>query len=81
MITENNITITDLQDANLLDKILQKDNLNNAYKRVKSNKGAHGVDKMSIDELLMFLRNNQANLIRQIRDGKYTPTRLINNNL
>lgn len=72
-ITENNITITDLQDANLLDKILQKDNLNNAYKRVKSNKGAHGVDKMSIDELLMFLRNNQANLIRQIRDGKYKP--------
>ena len=72
-ITENNNTITDFQDTELLEKILQKDNLNNAYKRVKSNKGACGVDKMSIDELLMFLRNNQATIIQQIRDGKYKP--------
>ena len=31
------------------------------------------MDKMSIDELLMFLRNNQATIIQQIRDGKYKP--------
>ena len=72
-ITENNHVIADYQDTGLLEQILQKDNLNKAYKKVKSNKGAGGVDKMSVDELLTYLRNNKENLIEQIRDGKYKP--------
>ena len=32
-----------------LDKILDRENLNNAYKRVKQNKGAAGVNKMTIE--------------------------------
>ena len=40
---------------------------------MKSNKGAGSVDGMSIDELLPFLRNNQMQLIQQLRDGKYKP--------
>jgi len=35
-IAENNHIITDLQAENLLERILQKDNLNKAYKKVKS---------------------------------------------
>ncbi|MDF2821893.1 MAG: ltrA [Clostridiales bacterium] len=72
-IAENNRTITDFQTDNLMELILHKDNLNNAYKKVKSNKGAGGVDGMSVDELLTFLRDNQKQLIQKIKDGKYKP--------
>ena len=40
-ITENNITNADRIESGLLEEILSTDNLNKAYKRVKSNKGAH----------------------------------------
>lgn len=72
-IAENNRIITDFQTDRLLEKILQPTNLNNAYKKVKSNKGAGGVDGMNVDELLPFLRDNQVQLIRQLKDGKYKP--------
>ena len=72
-IAENNVIITDFQTDNLMEQILHKDNLNKAYKKVKSNKGAGGVDGMSVDELLGFLRDNQKQLIQQIKDGKYKP--------
>ena len=58
-ISENNAINTDFQTTGLLERILGRDNLNNAYKRVKSNKGAGGVDGMSVDELLAFLRENR----------------------
>ena len=69
----NNRIITDFQTDGLLEKILQPANLNHAYKKVKSNKGAGGVDGMSVDELLPFLRDNQVQLIQQLKDGKYRP--------
>lgn len=72
-ITENNNTITNFQTDNLLEGILHRDNLNKAYKKVKSNKGAGGVDGMNVDELLSFLRNNREQLIQRIKEGKYKP--------
>ena len=72
-ITENNDIITDFQTDELLEQILQPDNLNKAYKKVKSNKGAGGVDGMSVDELLTFLKDNQKLLVQKLKDGKYKP--------
>ena len=72
-ITENNDIITDFQTDKLLEKILSNDNLNQAFKKVKSNKGAGGIDGMNIDELLLFLRNNGKYLKQQLMDGKYKP--------
>lgn len=72
-IAENNHLITDFQEAELLEKILERNNLNKAYKKVKSNKGSGGIDKMSVDELLTFLKDNKTALIKQIREGKYKP--------
>lgn len=69
----SNHTITDFQTDGLLEKILQPTNLNDAYKKVKSNKDAGGVDGMSVDELLPFLRDNQLQLIQQLKEGKYKP--------
>ena len=42
--------------ADLLEKVLERDNLNKAYKRVKANKGACGVDGMTVDEALDFFK-------------------------
>lgn len=72
-ITENNDIITDFQTDKLMEKILSNDNLNQAYKKVKSNKGAGGVDGMNVDELLSFLRDNGMQLKQQLMDGKYKP--------
>ncbi len=72
-ITERNCIITDLQADDLLERILARDNLNEAYKKVKSNKGAGGIDGMSVDELLPYLKENKAQLLKRIREGKYKP--------
>ncbi len=72
-ITENNDIITDFQTDKLLEKILSNDNLNQAFKKVRSNKGAGGVDGMKVDELLSFLKNNGKQLKQQIMEGKYKP--------
>ena len=73
-ITENNNIITDFWTDNLLELILRKDNLNKAYKKVKSNKGKGGIDGMQVDGLLPYLKENQSEIIREIREGKYKPT-------
>jgi group II intron reverse transcriptase/maturase len=72
-ITENNSANTALGADSLLERILDRNNLNVAYKRVKSNKGAGGVDRMSVDELLPYLKENRERLVEQIRIGKYKP--------
>ena len=71
--TEKSGVITDYWTNNLLELILRKDNLNMAYKQVKSNKGSGGIDGMQVDELLPYLRENQETLIQELRDGKYKP--------
>ncbi len=72
-IVENTDIITDLQTAGLMEEILQRDNLNKAYKKVKSNKGSSGVDGMDVEELLTYLRKHGKELNQQILDGKYKP--------
>ncbi|MCR3761931.1 group II intron reverse transcriptase/maturase [Clostridium felsineum] len=62
-----------LYDNNLLEKILDRQNMNFAYKRVKSNKGSHGVDGMKVDELLQYLKQNGKTLIASIFNGIYSP--------
>ena len=71
--TENDITNTNKRTERLLELILTKDNLNRAYKQVKRNKGAGGIDGMQVDELLPYLRENREELVQAIRDGKYRP--------
>jgi len=63
----------DSAQPELLERILDKDNLNRAYKRVKANKGAPGMDGMTIEAALPYLRENQNELVGKICRGKYTP--------
>ena len=57
----------------LLERILDRDNLNNAYRRVKANKGAPGVDGMTVEEALPWLKEHGRELTESIRQGKYKP--------
>jgi len=73
-ITENNLTTNDYRLGNgLLEHILSSANLNSAYKQVKRNKGAGGVDKMEVESLKDYLVNNKDRLIQSIQQGKYRP--------
>ena len=59
--------------TDLLERILNRENLNRAYKRVKANKGAPGIDGMTVEDALPWLREHREELLEQIRSGKYKP--------
>lgn len=61
------------RSQNLLEAILHRDNLNRAYKRVKANKGAPGVDGMSVEEALPWLKEHGKEMTEEMRSGKYKP--------
>ena len=64
----------DSAEPELLEAILDRQNMNKAYKRVKANKGAPGIDGMTIEEALPYLRKHKNELIGRILRGKYTPS-------
>jgi len=57
----------------LMEEVCQLDNLNQAYRRVKANKGAPGVDGMTIDELPTWFAAHEQEILAAIRDGTYEP--------
>ena len=71
--TEVGIVEVPFDKEHLLEVILSPDNLNKAYKAVVRNKGCGGVDKMSCEELLPWLRSNKDELICSLLDGSYRP--------
>ena len=75
--TENNLTNTNKPGYGLLEQILSPTNLNRAYKRVRSNKGSGGIDKMEVESLKDYLVKHKETLIRSILDGKYCPNPVI----
>jgi RNA-directed DNA polymerase len=72
-ITENNPTDNDRLGHGLLEYILSPTNLNAAYRQVKRNKGAGGVDKMEVGSLKDYLVANKGELTTSILRGKYRP--------
>ena len=58
----------------LLEKILERENLNRAYKQVKRNHGAPGIDGMTVEKALLWLRENREELLQSIREGSYKPS-------
>ena len=60
--------------SDLLEAILDRDNLNRAYKRVRRNHGAAGIDGMTVEEALPWLKEHREELLQSIRDGSYMPS-------
>ena len=71
--TENNITNADRPTAGVLERIVERTNMNLAYQRVRRNKGAGGVDGMSVEELLDYLKAHGEEIRQAILTGKYQP--------
>ena len=59
--------------SQLMEEILSRDNMKLAYKKVKANKGASGVDGITTDEVLEYLNENWASIKERIRKRKYKP--------
>ena len=57
----------------IITKILDRDNLNLAFKNVKANKGASGIDDMSIEETEKFIKEHKNQIVWQLYNRKYQP--------
>lgn len=57
----------------LMDEVLSKDNLNQAYLQVTRNKGASGIDDMTCEEVKDYLKIHGNELISQIKSREYKP--------
>lgn len=57
----------------LLEKILSRDNMLAALDKVKANKGAGGIDGISVDEIDQYLKDNWVDIRDKIRKRKYKP--------
>jgi RNA-directed DNA polymerase len=57
----------------LIDKVYRSSNLNSAYKRVAANKGAPGVDGITIERYGQMLPHAHEKLSQELRSGDYTP--------
>ena len=57
----------------LIEEILSVENLNEAIKRVKANKGASGIDKMSVDKLEPYFNEHRKEIIESIMNKTYRP--------
>ena len=62
-----------MDTSSLMEQILSKDNLNAAYLQVVRNKGAAGVDGMTVEELGAYLSENGESIREQLRTRKYKP--------
>ncbi|HAC0026453.1 TPA_asm: group II intron reverse transcriptase/maturase [Listeria monocytogenes] len=62
-----------MQENRTLDRILSRNNLNEAFRQVERNKGAAGIDGMSIEEAKEYLRQHKEELIQTIRQRHYQP--------
>lgn len=63
----------DPQAENMMERILAPGNLAAAWKRVKANKGAPGIDGMTVEDFPAFCRKHWPRICAAIREGKYRP--------
>ena len=61
-------------NGNLLERILTRENMRQAWKRVKANKGVAGVDAMSIEEFSEFAQKHWEEIRQTVLDGTYKPS-------
>lgn len=62
-----------LQTERLMEEVVERKNMLEAYHRVVGNKGAAGTDGMTVDELAGHLQANWKRIKEELREGKYQP--------
>ena len=61
------------QERTMIEEILEPENLAAAWKRVKANKGAPGIDGMTVEDFPAFARVHWPRIASAIREGTYRP--------
>ena len=59
--------------SQLLEEILSRNNMTLAYKKVKANKGASGIDGVTVEEIDEYVKAHWVEIREQIRKRKYQP--------
>ena len=57
----------------LMERVLERENVVPALKRVEQNKGSAGVDGMKVEELRPFLKENWPAIRQELLNGRYFP--------
>ncbi len=57
----------------LMERVVESGNMNAAYRKVKANKGAAGIDGMSVEELAGFIKSSWPGIKERLLDGSYRP--------
>ena len=68
-----NLRMEEEQQMKLMEKILSEENLEMAIRKVKQNKGAPGVDKMTVQEVEQWFEQYREELISKIMNKQYRP--------
>jgi RNA-directed DNA polymerase len=71
--TAEHRTESPAKSEQLMEEILERGNLTKALKRVQANKGAPGVDGITVDRLLSHLREHWPTIRDQVLKGTYKP--------
>jgi hypothetical protein len=61
------------RERNMIEEILDPENLARAWKRVRANKGAPGIDGMTVADFPVFAREHWPRIASAIREGTYRP--------
>ncbi len=60
-------------NVNLMEEVTNRDNLNRAFRQVRANKGAAGIDGMTVGELAAWIAQHKDEFIASLLDGSYQP--------
>ena len=73
MFTASQITESPTESSRLMEFILERGNMFRALKRVRSNKGAPGIDNMTVGELPGYLKRHWPKIREELLQGEYKP--------
>lgn len=61
------------KEIKLIERLVERKNLVEAYSKVMKNKGAAGADKMTVDDLKPYLQKNWPRIKEELLEGNYQP--------
>lgn len=61
------------KEAELIERLVERENMQKAYLRVMRNRGSAGVDKMPVDKLKPYLKQNWPKIRAELLEGQYRP--------
>lgn len=70
---QGELGLFDPSEKNLIELVVERENMKKAWKKVKANKGAPGIDDMSISETVPWLKQNWERIRKEVLSGDYFP--------